>query len=76
MHRIPLLAILLACVILPQPPAAQASEHDQVSVSAPAATGKERLSDKASDEQRVDDCKVPPPRRTRPRPTSCDFRTP
>jgi hypothetical protein len=73
MHRIPL-ALLLACVILPPNPAAQASEHDQVSV--PAATGKERLSDKASDEQRVDDCKVPPSRRTRPRPTDCDFRTP
>jgi hypothetical protein len=74
MHRIPL-ALLLACVILPPNPAAQASEHDQVSVSAPAATGKERLSDKASDEQRVDDCKVPPSQRTRPRPTDCDFRT-
>lgn len=28
-----------------------------------ARTGKERLSDKASDEQRVNDCKVPPERR-------------
>ena len=36
---------------------------------APVRTGKERLSDKASDEQRVDDCKVPPERRgSRPRP--------
>lgn len=34
-------------------------------------TGKERLSDKAADEQRVDDCKVPEARRTRPRPTAC-----
>jgi hypothetical protein len=34
-------------------------------------TGKERLSDKASDDQRVDDCKVPLSRRTRPRPTAC-----
>ena len=75
MYRIPL-ALLLACVILPPNPAAQASEHDQVSVSAHAATGKERLGDKASDEQRVDDCKVPPSRRTRPRPTGCGFRTP
>jgi hypothetical protein len=38
---------------------------------APVRTGKERLTDKASDEQRVDDCKVPPARRTRPRPTTC-----
>lgn len=30
---------------------------------AAAKTGKERLSDKASDEQRVDDCNVPPARR-------------
>ena len=36
-------------------------------------TGKERLSDKGSDEQRVDDCKVPPARRTRARPTACPW---
>jgi hypothetical protein len=34
-------------------------------------TGKERLGDKASDEQRVNDCKVPASRRTRPRPDAC-----
>ena len=34
-------------------------------------TGKERLSDKGSDEQRLDDCKVPAARRTRARPTAC-----
>ncbi len=34
-------------------------------------TGKERLGDKAADEQRVDDCKVPETRRTRPRPIAC-----
>jgi hypothetical protein len=39
--------------------------------SATARTGKERLSDKASDEQRVNDCKVPPAKRTRVRPTDC-----
>jgi DNA invertase Pin-like site-specific DNA recombinase len=31
------------------------------------------ISDKASDEQRVDDCKVPQARRTRPRPTTCHW---
>jgi len=36
-------------------------------------SAKERLSDKASDGQRVDDCKVPPDRRTRPRPTACPW---
>lgn len=40
---------------------------------APARTGKERLSDKASDGQRVDDCKVPPARRTRERPAACPW---
>jgi hypothetical protein len=34
-------------------------------------TGKERLGGKDADEQRVDDCKVPPERRTRPRPSAC-----
>lgn len=35
-------------------------------------TGKERLSDKASDDQRVDNCKVPPEERgPKPRPASC-----
>ncbi len=36
-------------------------------------TAKERLSGKDSDEQRVNDCKVPPERRTRPRPTACPW---
>ena len=35
-------------------------------------TGKERLGGKASDEQRVDNCKVPPDRRgVIPRPDTC-----
>jgi hypothetical protein len=34
-------------------------------------TGKERLGSKASDEQRVDDCKVPQAKRTRSRPATC-----
>jgi hypothetical protein len=38
----------------------------------PAATGKERLSDKASDNQRVNDCRVPPEKRGPiQRPTEC-----
>lgn len=36
-------------------------------------TGKERLSEKWKDEQRVDNCKVPPGKRgTKARPDSCD----
>jgi hypothetical protein len=46
----------------------------QAEVSAPVRTGKERLTDKASDEQRMDDCKVPPARRTRERPSGCQAR--
>ena len=39
----------------------------------PTRTGKERLGGKASDEQRVDNCKVPPELRgPRPRPDQCD----
>jgi hypothetical protein len=34
-------------------------------------TGKERLSDKGSDEQRLDDCKVAQARRTKARPADC-----
>src|SRR3546814_2405583 len=42
----------------------------------PVKTGKERLSDKASDEQRVNDCKVPPERRgASQRPTECGRRS-
>jgi hypothetical protein len=38
----------------------------------PVRTGKERLSSKASDEQRVDDCKVPPSLRgSKARPDDC-----
>jgi hypothetical protein len=41
--------------------------------AAPTRTGKERLGGKASDEQRVDNCKVPPDLRgPRPRPDDCD----
>jgi hypothetical protein len=37
------------------------------------ATAKERLSDKGSDEQRVNDCKVPLSRRTHTRPADCPW---
>jgi hypothetical protein len=71
LHVVPAL-LLLACAM----PAAAiaAAGDDQPSVLAAAATAKERLSDKGSDEQRVDDCKVPPAQRTRARPAECGFR--
>jgi hypothetical protein len=48
-----------------------ANPGSATSSAEPVRTAKERLSDKASDEQRLNDCKVPPARRTRPRPTGC-----
>jgi hypothetical protein len=68
MHRI-ILALLLAS--LTPCSATVVSDHNQGETAAPVRTGKERLSDKASDEQRTNDCKVPPIKRTRSRPTSC-----
>jgi hypothetical protein len=53
------------------PAAAAGPDQPAAAVAFPAKTGKERLTDKASDEQRVDDCKVAQARRTRPRPTNC-----
>ena len=41
-------------------------------VPGPVRTGKERLGDKWNDEQRIDNCKVPPDKRgTKPRPEAC-----
>ena len=41
--------------------------------AAPVRTAKERLSGKAADEQRIDNCKVPPELRgAKPRPADCD----
>jgi hypothetical protein len=41
-------------------------------VPGPVRTGKERLGDKWNDEQRIDNCKVPPDKRGRkPRPDTC-----
>jgi hypothetical protein len=62
-----LLAVLLA--VAARVPTIAGDRDHQVA----AKTGKERLSDKASDEQRVDDCKVPPSRRTRARPVACPW---
>jgi hypothetical protein len=51
-----------------QPPSEQ--------MPAPVRTGKERLSSKASDEQRVDNCKVPPELRgPTARPDACENKT-
>ncbi len=65
----PMRAILLVLLLATSP--ALAAEQPRHTPSRD--TLKQRLSDKASDEQRVNDCKVPPERRTRPRPTACPW---
>jgi hypothetical protein len=59
-----------------KPPPAPASTQDQPARDQAARetkTLKERLGDKASDEQRVDNCKVPVDRRgSKPRPHKCE----
>lgn len=69
-------AVLIAAAIVSFSAAALAQEVSpppSAPAANPAKTGKERLTDKASDEQRVDNCGVPPEKRgTKPRPDSCD----
>jgi hypothetical protein len=65
------LAISIAASILPAGAQVQ-SKLPVTSTTAPVATGKERLGDKASDNQRVNDCRVPPEKRgPSERPTEC-----
>jgi hypothetical protein len=70
--RLVLLATLLAGVVL-GPVIAAGLERSASAALASDKTGKERLGDKGSDEQRVDDCKVPQARRTRARPAACPW---
>jgi hypothetical protein len=71
---------LAAALSLPAPlaaddpaPAAMPNAQPPTVQSPPVKTGKERLSGKANDEQRVDNCKVPPELHgTTPRPDACD----
>jgi hypothetical protein len=66
-----LLGLAVAVAVISTPIAV--ADPNEPAMTAAARTGKERLSDKASDEQRVDDCKVARDRRTRARPTSCSW---
>ena len=69
--RILAIAIAAQAVLAAAAPALAGEAEDQVEV-APTRTGKERLGGKASDEQRVDNCKVPPVLRgPKPRPEQC-----
>lgn len=71
--RAALVAVLLIRVALGPAVAGGDRDHSASAAFAAAKTGKERLTDKGSDEQRVDDCKVPRSERTRPRPTACPW---
>ena len=71
--RIFVRAALLACAVALPAGAAEPPGRPPPRQLPVQKTAKERLSGKDSDEQRVDDCKVPPERRTRPRPTACPW---
>jgi hypothetical protein len=57
----------------PDNPSTSAAKHSQAPANPPKVlTGKERLGRKWTDEQRVDNCNVPPDKRgSKPRPTAC-----
>jgi hypothetical protein len=66
--RVRALAMVLAMALV----AAPSQAGDDIRVG-PTSTAKERLGGKASDEQRVDNCKVPLDRRgPKPRPDECE----
>jgi hypothetical protein len=68
------LPLLILAILTAVPLSVPANAAEPTQSTRPAVrTGKERLSDKASDEQRIDGCKVPPSRRTRTRPTTCPW---
>jgi hypothetical protein len=69
-HVAPVLPVALLLSIAA--PATRCGEPP--TILAAATTAKERLSNKGSDEQRVDDCKVPPAQRTRTRPAECSVK--
>ena len=80
-HGIVTASILGASVLMtgpvradePAPAAATITQVPATPKPAPVKTGKERLSSKASDEQRVDNCKVPPRLRgATVRPDTCE----
>ena len=68
--RATIAAFLLGCAFAANALATE-PERPAPAPLAAAKTAKERLGAKATDEQRLDDCKVAVGRRTRPRPTKC-----
>ncbi|HML13086.1 MAG TPA: hypothetical protein VK456_07240 [Xanthobacteraceae bacterium] len=67
-----LLAVALAAPLAHAQPAGAGGDAAARAAPAPVRTGKERLGEKWSDEQRVDNCKVPPDKRgAKARPDTC-----
>ena len=79
MSRSPILALVVLLAVTQgvaaqtaQPAAGAPTEASTAAPKRDALTLKERLGAKWKDEQRVDNCKVPPEKRgTKPRPDSC-----
>jgi hypothetical protein len=68
-----LTALTLAVALCAADGRARADGQANGIAAAPTRTAKERLGGKATDEQRVDNCKVPPALRgPKPRPDKCD----
>jgi hypothetical protein len=70
----PIFAVLTVWIAVSAMPADAPPQRGiaMAAATSPAATGKERLGDKASDNQRVNDCRVPPEKRGPiQRPTEC-----
>jgi hypothetical protein len=64
-------------LLSPSPLLAEERPPGKAAVEKQVETLKERLSDKASDEQRVDNCHVPPEKRgTKKRPDACPTQKP
>jgi hypothetical protein len=78
---LPAAILVLAAAASAESPNDSSVPHSRDNASGPSSsapigavlTGKERWGDKASDDQRIDNCNVPATKRgTKPRPDSCD----
>jgi hypothetical protein len=70
-HPILILTALLAGVAAAPVTLTPRGHQHRLITLATTKTGKERLSTKGTDEQRINDCKVPPAQRTKRRPAEC-----
>ncbi len=75
MRRPPTSSLLISLMICLAPPAfaqQRPAPADSRATTPTTLTGKERLGEKWKDEQRIDNCKVPPERRgSKPRSSEC-----